>query len=49
VEVAPDSEAIADGIQHALSLSGPLEYDVRTWETVADEHVAFYEDVLEAA
>jgi len=49
VEVAPDSEAIADGIQHALSLSGPLEYDVRTWETVAEEHVAFYEDVLEAA
>jgi glycosyltransferase involved in cell wall biosynthesis len=46
VEVDPDSDAIVDGIDHALSLSNPIEYDVRTWEQVADEHVELYEDVL---
>ncbi len=47
IEVAPDSDSIADGIEHALSLSSPIEYDVRTWEDVAEEHVAFYTEVYE--
>jgi len=49
IEVEPDSDSIADGIEHALSLSTPIEYDVRTWGEVADEHVEFYHDVLTEA
>jgi len=47
IEVQPDSDSIADGIEHALSLDSPIEYDVRTWEEVADEHVEFYNEILE--
>jgi glycosyltransferase involved in cell wall biosynthesis len=46
IEVTPDSDAIALGIDHALSFTTPIEYEVRTWEQVADEHVAFYERIL---
>ncbi len=45
VEVSPESDSIADGIEHALSLSAPIEYDVRTWDDVAREHVEFYTEV----
>jgi len=48
IEITPDSESIADGIEYALSLDTPIEYEERTWEEVADEHAAFYHDVLEA-
>ncbi|QPV62519.1 glycosyltransferase family 4 protein [Halosimplex litoreum] len=47
VEVETDSDSIADGIDEALAADTPLEYEERTWETVADEHVAFYEEILE--
>jgi len=47
VEIEPDSGAIADGIERALDIDGPLEYPARTWEEVADEHVAFYERILD--
>ena len=46
IEVEPNSDAVADGIEHALSLDSPIEYDVRTWDEVADEHTAFYERIL---
>jgi len=46
IEVDPDSESIADGIEAGLSATTPLEYDDRTWDTVADEHVAFYESIV---
>lgn len=46
VEVTPDSGSIADGIERALAMTSPIEYDVRSWEEVADEHVAFYEEIL---
>ena len=45
IEVTPDSDAIADGIEHALSLDSPIEYDERTWDDVADEHVEFYNEI----
>ncbi len=46
VEVEPDSDAIADGIRRGLK-AGPLpDYEVRSWETVADEHVEFYHEIL---
>ncbi len=35
IEVEPDSDSIAEGIEHALSLSTPIEYDVRTCGRVA--------------
>jgi len=47
VEVEPDSRSIADGIDRALGIEGPIDYPVRTWEAVADEHVAFYRDLIE--
>nr|WP_200862315.1 glycosyltransferase family 4 protein [Candidatus Halobonum tyrrellensis] len=47
IEVDTDSDAIAEGIEYALSLDTPLEYDVRTWAEVADDHVAFYDRVME--
>jgi glycosyltransferase involved in cell wall biosynthesis len=47
IEVEPDSQSIADGIDHALSLDSPIEYEERTWADVADEHVEFYHDLLD--
>jgi glycosyltransferase involved in cell wall biosynthesis len=47
IRVEPDSESIADGINHALSLESPIEYDERTWTDVADEHVEFYNEILD--
>jgi glycosyltransferase involved in cell wall biosynthesis len=46
IEVEPDSESIADGIERALAAGPVPEYEPRTWATVADEHVDFYESVL---
>ncbi|MFW6436228.1 MAG: glycosyltransferase family 4 protein [Halococcoides sp.] len=47
IEVEPHSRSIARGIREALS-AGPLPaYDHRGWDTVADEHVAFYREILE--
>jgi len=45
IKVEPDSDSIADGIDRALSLSTPIEYEVRTWDEVAEEHVEFYESI----
>jgi len=47
IEVEPNSQSIADGIEYALSLDSPIEYEERTWADVADEHVEFYHEVLE--
>jgi glycosyltransferase involved in cell wall biosynthesis len=47
VEVTPDSDSIARGIERALEMTSPIEYQVRTWAEVADEHVEFYHDVLD--
>ncbi len=47
IEVKPDSKSIAEGIEYALSLDSPIEYEERTWEEVADEHVEFYYDILD--
>jgi glycosyltransferase involved in cell wall biosynthesis len=45
-EVVPDSESVVRGIENALD-AGPLPaYEPRSWATVADEHVAFYDSVL---
>ena len=49
IEVEPDSDSIADGIERGLAMDTPLEYEVRTWEQVGQEHVEFYERVLEEA
>jgi glycosyltransferase involved in cell wall biosynthesis len=46
IEVDTDSDAIADGIDHGLALEGPIEYEERTWATVAEEHAQFYRSVL---
>jgi len=46
VEVEPDSEDIARGIERGLALTTPVEYEPRTWAAVADDHVALYRDVL---
>jgi len=45
-EVETDSDSIVSGIERALSADGIPDYEPRTWETVADEHVAFYEEVI---
>jgi glycosyltransferase involved in cell wall biosynthesis len=46
IEVTPNSESIAEGIDRALAMATPIEYDVRSWGDVADEHVDFYEEIL---
>ncbi len=48
IEVEPNADSIADGIEQALALDSPIEYAERTWDEVADDHVEFYQDVLEA-
>jgi len=45
-EVETDSDSIVAGIERALDAGPVPEYEPRTWATVADEHVAFYEDIL---
>jgi len=47
IEVEPNSDSIANGIEHALELDTVIEYEDRTWEEVVDEHVEFYNSVLE--
>ena len=47
IRVEPDSESIADGIDEALAMDSPIEYEERTWEDVADEHVEFYNEILD--
>ncbi len=46
VEVEPDSRSIAAGIDEALATDPAPEFADRSWATVADEHVSFYEDIL---
>ncbi|MFB6191834.1 MAG: glycosyltransferase family 4 protein [Haloarculaceae archaeon] len=46
IEVEPDSASIADGIERALAIDTPIEYEERTWDQVAREHVDFYREVL---
>lgn len=46
VEVDTDSDSIADGIEHALALDGKIEYEERTWGSVAEEHAQFYREIL---
>jgi glycosyltransferase involved in cell wall biosynthesis len=46
VEVEVDSDSIADGIERALVMAGPPEYDPVTWDQVCDETLAYYERVL---
>jgi len=45
IEVEPDSDAIAEGIERALRVGRVPEYDPRTWATVADEHSSFYQEI----
>ncbi len=47
VEVEPDSRSIADGIQQGLEMEMPIEYEERTWDEVAAEHVEFYQEIIE--
>ncbi|MFB6131037.1 MAG: glycosyltransferase family 4 protein [Salinigranum sp.] len=46
IPVDPSSESIADGIERALSMTGPLAYEPRTWEQVVDDYLAFYERIV---
>ncbi len=46
VEVDPDSESIAAGIERGLDLEGTPEYEPITWAEVVDETVGFYEEIL---
>jgi glycosyltransferase involved in cell wall biosynthesis len=46
IQVEPDSRSVAEGVQRGLAMEGPVEYDRRTWGEVADEHEAFYLDLL---
>ena len=45
IEVTPDSESIADGIQQALSRTEPPEYEPYTWAEMTEEIIELYEDV----
>ena len=47
IQVTPDSASIADGIDKALAMDSPIEYEERTWADVAEEHVEFYNEILE--
>ena len=40
-----DSASLADAIDRALGMDGPLDYEPRTWDTVVDEHLDFYERI----
>jgi glycosyltransferase involved in cell wall biosynthesis len=45
IEVEPDSESIAEGVEYGLSLEGPPEYEPLTWDEVVDQTVEFYERI----
>jgi len=47
VQVEPESRSIATGIQRALKEDGPIEYEVRGWDEVAEEHAEFYNEMLD--
>ncbi len=47
VEVEPNSQSIADGIERGLGMDSPIEYEERTWGEVADEHVEFYQEIVD--
>jgi glycosyltransferase involved in cell wall biosynthesis len=47
IQVEPDSDSIAEGIDRALTMTSPIEYEERTWAEVADEHVELYNDILD--
>lgn len=47
VQVDPASKSIARGIQHALKRDDPIEYEVRGWDQVADEHATLYTEILD--
>ena len=47
IQVEPDSESIADGIERALAMTSPIEYEERTWSQVADEHVELYKELAD--
>ncbi|MFC7250597.1 glycosyltransferase family 4 protein [Halomicroarcula sp. GCM10025324] len=49
IEVEPNSDSIAEGIEYALEIDTPIEYEERTWDDVGEEHVAFYHDILDDA
>ncbi|SDX87842.1 (1-_4)-alpha-D-glucan synthase (ADP-glucose) [Halobellus clavatus] len=46
VEVDPNSESIAAGIERGLELEGTPEYDPITWDEVVEQTVSFYEDIV---
>ncbi len=46
VEVEPDSDSIADGIEYALDMEGEPTYEERSWTAVADDYVEFYHELL---
>jgi glycosyltransferase involved in cell wall biosynthesis len=46
VEVEVDSDSIAAGIERALELEGPPEYEPVTWDEVCDRTIDYYERVL---
>ena len=43
IEIEPDSDSIAAGIDRALSMEGDPEYEPYTWEQVVDETIDVYE------
>ncbi|WP_284009176.1 glycosyltransferase family 4 protein [Haloarcula pelagica] len=45
IEVEPQSDSIADGIEYGLTLDTPIEYDVRTWDEVAEDHADLYKSI----
>ena len=47
VQVEPESRSIARGIQRALDIDEPIEYEMRGWDEVAEEHAAFYNEILD--
>ncbi len=45
VEVEPDSDSIADGIEEALSRDGPPQYERRGWDEVVEETAEYYREI----
>jgi len=40
-----NSDSLADAIERGLAMDQPLEFEVRTWDTVVDEYVEFYDRI----